>query len=195
MCALQHAFARGFNRAMRAIVRLRAASRGVRAGGRGSRGCVRAVAGPRCAGRAFALPAMPSAHPPVPAAVLARLNAICLGLPEAWEENAWTGVRWMVAKKNFAHAVQIEGGWPPAYAQAAGSDGPATVLTFRLPPARVAAARFRRAPFFRPRWFADIAGVFVEERSDWDEIADLLADSYCVLAPKKLVALLDRAPR
>lgn len=134
------------------------------------------------------------AHPPVPAAILTRLNAICLGLPEAWEENAWTGVRWMVAKKNFAHAVRIEDGWPPAYAQAAGTAGPATVLTFRLPQRRLAAPRFARAPFFRPIWFANIAGMFVDESSDWDDVAELLADSYRVLAPKKLAALLDRAP-
>lgn len=136
---------------------------------------------------------MPAAHPPVPAAILTRLNAICLGLPEAWEENAWTGVRWMVAKKNFAHAVRIENGWPPAYAEAAGSAGPATVLTFRLPAARLAAPKFRRAPFFRPVWFANIAGMFVDEGSDWDEVTELVTDSYCVLAPKKLAALLDRA--
>ncbi|MFK3756434.1 hypothetical protein [Lysobacter enzymogenes] len=127
----------------------------------------------------------------MPAAILTRLNAICLGLPEAYEETAWTGVRWMVAKKNFAHAVRIENGWPPAYAEAAGTAGPVTVVTFRLPAMRVNAPKFARAPFFRPVWFVNIAGLLLAEDSDWDEVADLIADSYRVLAPKKLAALLD----
>lgn len=134
---------------------------------------------------------MPTAHPPVPAAILTRLNAICLGLPEAYEETAWTGVRWMVAKKNFAHAVRIENGWPPAYAEAAGTAGPVTVVTFRLPVQRLTAPRFKRAPFFRPVWFANIAGATVDADSDWDGIAELIVASYCLLAPKKLSALVD----
>ncbi|QWP77351.1 MmcQ/YjbR family DNA-binding protein [Lysobacter sp. K5869] len=136
---------------------------------------------------------MPAAHPPVPAAILTRLNAICLGLPEAYEETAWAGVRWMVAKKNFAHAVRIESGWPPAYAEAAATAGPATVVTFRLPVERLATPRFKRAPFFRPVWFANIAGLIVGEDSDWDEIADLIVASYRVLAPKRLALLVDSA--
>ena len=65
--------------------------------------------------------------------LLERLRAVCLGLPEAYEEEAWVGVRWCVRSRNFAHVVRIDGGWPPAYARAAGSDGPVTVLTFRTP--------------------------------------------------------------
>lgn len=131
-------------------------------------------------------------HPQVAAVIVARLSAICLGLPEAWQESAWTGTRWMVGKKNFAHVVAIADGWPPAYAQAAGHPGPLTVLTFRLPQARADAPRFRRAPFFRPVWFANIVGLALDDGTDWDEVADLLAESYCVLAPKKLAARVER---
>lgn len=133
-----------------------------------------------------------SEHASIPSEIVARLNAICLGLPEVHEQSAWTGVRWMIGKKNFAHVVMIDRGWPPAYAQAAGSDGPLPVLTFRLPAARLAAPKFARAPFFKPKWFANIGGVAIDAHTDWDEIADLIGESYCVLAPKKLVALLDR---
>lgn len=133
-----------------------------------------------------------SEHATVPGEIVARLNAICLGLPEVHEESAWAGVRWMIGKKNFAHAVMIDRGWPPAYAQAAGNDGPLPVLTFRLPAARLAASKFARAPFFKPPWFANIVGVAIDARTDWDEVADLIVESYCVLAPNKLVALLDR---
>jgi hypothetical protein len=128
----------------------------------------------------------------VPPDILAKIRLVCLDLPEAYEEAAWAGTRWMVGKKNFAHAVLIEGGSPPAYARAAGSDGPLSVVTFRLPKTALNAPRFKRAPFFSPVWFPNIAGVALDAHTDWEDLAALLIDSYCVLAPKKLAALVDR---
>jgi hypothetical protein len=119
--------------------------------------------------------------------ILARIRLVCLDLPEAREEVAWAGVRWCVGKKNFAHVLAIADGWPPAYAKAAGTQGPACVLTFRLSPQHCSATRFRRAPFFRPVWFPNIAGVLIDATTDWDEIDALIRDSYRVLAPRKLV--------
>ena len=121
-----------------------------------------------------------------PREILARLRLICLELPEASEESAWEGIRWCVRGRNFAHVLMIEDGRPEAYARAAGTAGPACVLTFRLGQQACAAARFRRAPFFRPVWFPNIAGLIVDGRTDWDEVETLLKDSYRVLAPKKL---------
>lgn len=129
---------------------------------------------------------MPS-RPPVPPETIERIAAICLALPAAYEEAAWTGTRWMVGKKNFAHAVRIEGGWPPAYARAAGTRGPATVLTFRSPLSKADAPELWRNPFFKPVWFEDIFGVALDERTDWQRIENLLAASYAALAPKKLL--------
>ena len=127
----------------------------------------------------------------VPSAILSRLRLICLELPEAREERAWTGTRWNIRRKNFAHVLTIEGGWPPAYARAAKKDGPVCVLTFRLSREHRAAQRFHREPFFRPVWFPNIAGVIVGSETDWDEIEALIRDSYRVLAPKKLVAMVE----
>lgn len=124
-------------------------------------------------------------------AIVARLRAICLEFPQAYEEQAWVGTRWMVRKHNFAHVLVVAEGWPPAYARAAGSDGPITVLTFRSS-ARLDARRFTRRPFFKPVWWPDIAGIAIDAQTDWDEIADLVADSYCLLAPKKLASLVER---
>ena len=64
--------------------------------------------------------------------------------------------------------------------------GPACVFTFRLSTESCAAARFRRAPFFRPVWFPNIAGIVIDPTTDWDELDELIRDSYRVLAPKKL---------
>ncbi len=63
--------------------------------------------------------------------IVAELRSVCLALPQAYEEDAWVGTRWRVRTRTFAHVVAIDGGWPRAYARAAGTVGPATVLTFR----------------------------------------------------------------
>lgn len=92
-----------------------------------------------------------SAHATVSDPIVSCLRAICLEFPEAYEEQAWVGTRWMIRKKNFAHVLVIDSGWPPAYARAAKSEGPMTVLTFRSS-ARLEAPRFSKPPFFKPVW-------------------------------------------
>ena len=121
---------------------------------------------------------MNSKRADVPHEVLARLRLVCLDLPEAYEEEAWAGTRWMVVKKNFAHVLMIDAGWPPAYARAAGSDGPLCVLTFRISAAATGALRFERPPFFRPVWWPNIVGLRLDANTDWDEVAALLTRSY-----------------
>lgn len=128
----------------------------------------------------------------VPARILAKLRSICLRLPEAYEEQAWAGTRWMVRKRNFAHVVKIDAGWPPAYARAAGSDGPLVVLTFRASGLLYDTLRTTGAPFFHAEWGTlwgtKVIGMSIGKSVDWDEVAVLLGQSYRLLAPKKLVA-------
>jgi hypothetical protein len=119
--------------------------------------------------------------------IVSRLRAICLEFPDAYEEQAWVGSRWMIRKKNFAHVLRIDAGWPPAYARAAKTEGPVTVLTFRSS-ARLQAPRFSKPPFFKPVWWPDIAGMTIDASTDWDEVSELLGGSYRLLAPKKLAA-------
>jgi hypothetical protein len=123
-----------------------------------------------------------------PQAIVDKIRLICGDLPDVVEEPAWTGTRWCIRKKNFAHVVMIDGGWPPAYAQAAADDGPVCVLTFRTPQPAIDTPRFARPPFFLPPWWRDIVGVKVDADSDWDQIEALLVASYCALAPKTLAA-------
>lgn len=134
---------------------------------------------------------MTAQHPPVPHDFITELRSVCMELPEAYEEQAWVGTRWCVRKKNFAHALMIDAGWPPAYAKAAGSDGPVCVLTFRTPGPQSDPESFGSYPFFRPVWFPNIMGMVLDERADWDRVARLLVVSYRVLAPKKLVELME----
>ena len=127
-------------------------------------------------------------HVDVAPAIVAELRAICLRLPEAYEEQAWAGTRWMIRKRNFAHVVAIDAGWPPAYARAAHSDGPITVLTFRAGDLDLDVLTHAGHPYFKPVWFRDIVGMILDADVDWTAVAELVTDSYCTMAPKKLAA-------
>lgn len=134
----------------------------------------------------------PSKRLEVPALVLARLREACLAFPDAREEAAWVGTRWRIRQQTFAHVLMVNDGWPPAYAQAAGSNGPLCVLTFRSPLPQLDLHAYTWEPFFRPVWFPDIVGMRLDEAdTDWDEVTGLLRASYRHLAPKALAALLD----
>ena len=130
-------------------------------------------------------------HTEIPSEIVAAVRAPCLALPEAHEEAAWAGTRWRVRSKTFAHVVMIDRGWPPAYARAADTDGPAAVLTFRSAGDELAVLGAAGPPFFKPVWFPDIVGLVLDERTDWDEVAELVTDSWRVLAPRSLVAGFD----
>lgn len=119
--------------------------------------------------------------------IVSRLRSICRRLPEVVEEEAWVGVRWRIRTKTFAHVVAVDGGRPAAYAAAAGTDGPVTVLTFRSAGDELEALRSVGPPFFKPVWFRDIVGIALGGATDWVEIDELLTESYCLLAPKALV--------
>jgi hypothetical protein len=80
----------------------------------------------------------------------------------------------------------IAAGWPPAYARAAGTDGPACVLTFRSFLPEIDDEAFSKPPFFKPVWWPDIAGIVLGSGVDWNEVSLLVAASYRLLAPKKL---------
>jgi hypothetical protein len=127
----------------------------------------------------------------VPPAIVARLGAMCRALPEVVEEPAWIGTRWRIRTRTFANVVMVDAGWPPVYAREAGTDGPAVVLTFRSSGPELEALGHVGPPFFRPPWAPGAVGMVLDPdpdagATDWDEIAELVTESYCLLAPRKL---------
>mgnify|MGYP003543183834 CR=1 FL=1 len=113
--------------------------------------------------------------------VFEELRAVCLGLPETSEKPAWTGAQWRIRNRTFAHVLAVDS-----------PDGPVTIMTFRSQGAELDALRRMGHPFFRPAWGKDVVGMVIDGDVDWDEVAELVTESYCVMAPKKLVALVDR---
>jgi hypothetical protein len=136
--------------------------------------------------------------------ILARVRAVCRGLPEAHEQEAWVGTRWRVRGRTFAHVLEVVDGWPPAYAKAAGTPGPAWLLMFRSSGPELDALRHGGHPYFGPPWRSDEVGMILGAESgvatgtgtgasvDEDEVAELLTESYCLCAPRKLARLVDR---
>lgn len=126
--------------------------------------------------------------PDVAPEILDRVRAICMALPETHEEPAWIGVRWRVRKRTFAHVVAIEEDGPASFRQAFDVAGEATVVTFRAVHEEREALTSQGKPFYYAGWGRDAMGMLVDDDTDWDEVAELLTDSYCILAPQKLAA-------
>jgi predicted DNA-binding protein (MmcQ/YjbR family) len=119
----------------------------------------------------------------VPEEIESELRAICLDLPDSYEQVAWKGTRWTVRKKTFAHVLGIA---------ADGMAASQIVLSFRAAPDELDVLRNAGHPFFYLGWGRDAIGMVLDVETDWGEVRELITESYCVLAPKKLVALVDR---
>jgi hypothetical protein len=87
-----------------------------------------------------------------------------------------------VRKRTFAHVLAV----------AVGDDDPLVVLTFRSAGDELEVLRHAGHPFRDVGWGRDVIGLVIEHTTDWDEVRELMTESYCVMAPKKLVALVDR---
>ncbi len=118
----------------------------------------------------------------VPDHVEIRLRELCLELPGAYEERAWVGTRWMVRKRTFAHVLGVE----------VDDAAPLVVLSFRSTGEELEVLRHADHPFFVLGWGRDAMGMVLDDGTDWDEVRELITESFCVLAPKKLIALVDR---
>ena len=119
----------------------------------------------------------------VPDPVIERLRKIAAELPETDEAQAWVGRYFRIRRRNFVHLLAID---HPVH-------GPQTLLILRADPEeREVLLRIGR-PYFRPGWGTNTLGVVVDDDTDWEEISELVTESYRVLAPKKLAALLDVA--
>ena len=125
--------------------------------------------------------------------VLERVRSICAALPETHEQAAWVGVRWRIRNHTFAHLLVVADGKPQAHARAVGLHGPVTVLSFRAPASEVDAYASMGHPYFYGGWGRDVVGIVLDDATDWDEVEELLTDSYRVMAPRTLIARLDAA--
>ena len=127
-------------------------------------------------------------------AILDRLRSICRRLPETYEEPAWIGLRWRIRARTVAHVYSPDPDRFPVYAQHVVAGEAPTVVTFRVPVEDLLGLTARGYPYLRAPWGHNVAAAVLGDHTDWTEMAELLTDSYCEMAPKFLVAQVSLSP-
>ena len=130
-----------------------------------------------------------SAPVEVPGDIEGRIRTLCLALPEvtvrvdySLTRTRSTAQSFDIRRRSFCLLVAME--------SSTGKSHPLLVL--RADPVEREALLSIGHPFFLPRRAGhDRVGVWLTSDTDWEEIRELVTESYRVLAPKKLTALLD----
>lgn len=130
----------------------------------------------------------------VPPEILSQLRPICQRLPETYEEPAWIGVRWRIRTRTVAHVYTPDPERFPVYVRQPVAGEAPTVMTFRASVDDLLSLTARGFPFFRAPWGRNVAAAILGDHTDWPEIAELITDSYCEMAPKYLVAQVTLPP-
>lgn len=117
-------------------------------------------------------------RPLVPEETILRIGAILDPLPECAEVTSWVGTAWRVGAATVAHVF--------------GGEDQLFRITFRGELDEVMAFEHLGDPYFRASWGGNVIGMLLDEDTDWDELAELLTDSYCLQAPDRLASLIDR---
>lgn len=112
--------------------------------------------------------------------ILNQLRAICLALPESSEQGGVGNPSFKVRDKIFAMQHGVDGR-PSMWCKAPA--GAQEVLVEANPD------RFFVPPYVGHHGWV---GAWLDVELDWDEIADLIEESYRMTAPKRLRALLDQ---
>jgi hypothetical protein len=123
----------------------------------------------------------------VPEDIVERISALCLALPEVTVRTdvsrssaRSTALSFDIRRRSFCLLVAREG--------SAGK--PVPLLVLRARPEEREALLSAGHPFFASRAGHDRLVVVITARTDWAEIGELVTESYRILAPKKLTALL-----
>jgi hypothetical protein len=117
-------------------------------------------------------------RPPVPLEWVRRIGDVLLAFPECVELDAWTGVAWRVGQATVAHVF--------------GGEDQLIRITFRAEPDEVMAFEHLGSPYFRASWGQNVVGLLLDDDTDWEELAELLTDSYCIQAPDRLASQVSR---
>jgi predicted DNA-binding protein (MmcQ/YjbR family) len=124
----------------------------------------------------------------IPKDIFERIKALCLALPEVTVRvdaslvtARSTAHSFDIRRRSFCLLIALEG--------AKGESVPQLVL--RADPGQRHALLSVGHPFYRSRAGRDRFRVLLTDDTDWEEIRELVTESYRILAPKKLTARLD----
>ncbi len=114
---------------------------------------------------------------------LIEVRSLCLSLPEAFELEAWDHPTFRVGSgrgKMFCIAAE---------------DG--SSIRLKADPAEREALLAQGEPFYMPAYVGAKGwlGINLDDpRTDWEEVAELIATGYCLIAPKRLARQVTRPP-
>ncbi|WP_114906446.1 MmcQ/YjbR family DNA-binding protein [Ornithinimicrobium murale] len=111
-------------------------------------------------------------RPEVPPDWIRRLERLFRTLPEAYQERAWVGTRWRVGQATVAHVF--------------GGEDQLFRVVFRADLSEVMAFEHSGPPFFKAGWGDNVVGIVLDEATDWEELGEMLIESYCLQAPARL---------
>ena len=124
----------------------------------------------------------------IPGGIIVRVSTLCLALPEvtvrvdaSLTRSRSTAHSFDIRRRSFCLLVAWEGP----------TGKPVPLLVLRAGPDEREALLSIGHPFFASRAGRDRIGVLLTDDTDWEEIRELVTESYRILAPKKLTALLD----
>jgi len=121
----------------------------------------------------------------IPEEILRRVSTLCLALPEVTVRVDASQVR----ARSTAHSFDIRRrSFCLLVAREGPTSKPVPLLVLRADPDEREALLSAGRPFFAPRAGRDRIGVLLTDGTDWEEIRELVTESYRVLAPKKLTA-------
>jgi predicted DNA-binding protein (MmcQ/YjbR family) len=115
--------------------------------------------------------------------LIQRVRALCLALPEAFELEAWDHPTFRVGSRRgkiFCTAAP---------------DG--STITLKADPVEREALLAEGDPFYMPAYVGGKGWLGIRTdhpRADWEELAELIATSYCLVAPKRLAAKVTSPP-
>jgi YjbR protein len=125
----------------------------------------------------------------IPRDIEERVRRLCLALPKVTVRIDESRSKW----RSTAHSFDIR---RRSFCLLVATMDPvgmrATRLVLRADPDDREALLSMGYPYFVPRARSDRVGVVLTNETDWDEICELVTESYRILAPKKLIALLDQ---
>ena len=115
--------------------------------------------------------------------LIERVRGLCLALPEAFELETWDHPTFRVGSgrgKIFCTAAQ---------------DG--SSITLKADPIEREALLAQGDPFYVPPYVGNKGWVGIRSehaRTNWEEVAELIAASYCLVAPRQLAARVTSPP-
>jgi predicted DNA-binding protein (MmcQ/YjbR family) len=113
---------------------------------------------------------------------MTRFREVCLSLPDAYEQETWGEATFRVRKKIFATAWDREG---------------RASVCMKVPREDHEALLAQGDPFFLPAYVGTKGWIGIDlgsARLDRDELHEMVLESYRLIAPKRLSALLDDPP-